>query len=241
MLNQKGLEPLISGMLYTIISVSVVGVVLSTGIPYMKNLEDISTVNKARSTMGALDQEILRIASSGKGSSSTINLSLRGINFSVSSKGSIIKAEKETLASIIKKRYRTDFGNFFLCSNCTTNAYKAVTGNGSVLVLENSHIRLEVARYDLNTANVSMAELVKSVRFIDGNNTFNGTFNFYADSYSSLVNTVSDRIVNEGYSLGEGEIIVYVSSAYYNYNLHFNLQSGSDWFSVYITDMNYSA
>ncbi len=236
--KERGVSPLISGILYTAISISAVGIVLDVGVPYMKNLEDISAINKAKVVMGQLDQEILRIAASGTGSSTQVNLAIQGTNFVVSSNGSIVKMEKNTKAQIIKKRFRKNFGNFFLCSNCTTNAYKATTDQGSVLVLENSHIKLQVARLDANTINTPLTDLVKRVAFKDANKNFLGTYNFYPDSYSSTLNTVSTRIVEEGYSLGEGEIITYVSSPYYTYNLHFNLQSDADWFSVFVTDMN---
>lgn len=239
MFGEKGIAPLVSGILYTVISISAVGLVLTIGVPYLKSLEDVSAINKARSTMAALDQEILRIASSGQGSSSTINLALKGMDLSISSKNGIIKVDKDTKANIIKRRFRKDFGNFFLCSNCRVSAYKASTARGEALILENEHIRLEVSRHDSNTPNILLSGIVKEVRFIDSNEAFDGNFNFYPDAFSVQASTVSTRLVREGAMLGEGEIIAYVGSPYYAYDLHFNLQSGADWFGVYISDMNY--
>lgn len=230
---QKGIAPLISGIIYSIIALAVTGIVLSVSVPYIENLKDTTEINKAKKTVSEIDSEIQKVASSGKGSTAVIHLNITDEQLQIDSNSDVIKVEKDTSIKIVKNRFRQNQGNIFVCNNCTVNAFAQQTSDANILVLENKRIRIEFLRVDSNTQ-IPLTNIIRKIILKDNNSQFSGTINFYLDNYSSINNNITTRLAEEGYSIGKGEVEAYISSSYYTASVRFVLESDFDFLLIKI-------
>lgn len=237
--NAKGQSPLISAIMYLLVSILVISIVLQIGVPYLNRLRAYSEMKNIEDTMIDLDKTISIVASEGEDSQRTVSISLAEDSMDVNGTSEMITVKKDTEAKIMNPRTRKSQGNYFKGVNLGVNAYEGSVDGISVLVLENQHIYFALRKLDSNTETKAQY-LVPRIRSKDTGKDMNAQLDFYVDSHAGEDINVSTAFVQSGYNQGWAEAKASVYGTGYHYNVHFRLESGSDFVRIWVSDAVWS-
>ena len=238
-MKDKAQSPLISSILYLLVSIMVVAIVLQIGVPYLNRLREFSEIKNIEESMKELDKTISIVAAEGTDSQRKISVTLSEDSMDINGISEMITVKKGTDARIMNPRSRKSQGNYFKGVNLEVDAYSGTLNDVNVLVLENEHFYLAVKKLDSNTE-MKANNLVERVRFKGAAADLNAQLDFYADTHSGEDLNISTEFVKEGYNLGWGEIKAVVFGDGYQYNVHFRLESGADFLRAWISDAVWS-
>ncbi len=239
MVNQKGQSPLISGILYTLISIVIVSIVMQVGLPYIDRLQDFGELENIESMMKEMDKSISIIASEGTDSQRTISLELSEDSLDVNGDAETIIVEKTTKAKIMNPRSRKTQGNFFKGVNVEADAYTGTLNGDAVYIMENEYIYFAIRKLDSDTP-MKAYDLVKKVTLKTTNEDLNALVDFYMDSYAGGDVNISTEFVSSGYNQGRVEVKANLTASDHNYAVHFRLESGSDFIRIWASDAQWS-
>ncbi len=237
-MEKRGVSPLISAIMYLIISIIVVGIILNTAVPFLANLNDVTSVNKSQDLMVQLNQTISDVASEGTNSARSITLSIRDSTVTVDGDKELVYLEKKTGADIIASRFRKDIDARFIASESRASAYKTVFNGRDAIVLENDRWKATLLELDKN--NLSTDQIIQEIVFKPQDKTLQASVDFYLDDLQNDSDkNVTTTIVREGYLLPRAEAIASIQGETYDYNVHFVLESGADFLRVYATGVDF--
>jgi hypothetical protein len=237
--SARGISPLVSAIMYTLISIVIVSLVLQIGVPYLNRLQELGEIKNLESMLKEMDKTISIVASEGTDSQRKISISLAMDSMDVNGASEMVTVNKETDAVGMNPRSRLSQGNYFKGVSVETDAYSGTIGDTSVLILENEHIYLAIKRLDSNTT-MKARNLVQKVRFKDSSADLNALVDFYMDSHAGEDANIATEFTKSGYNLGWGEIKASITGTGHRYNVHFRLESGSDFIRVWASDATWS-
>ncbi|MCX6802543.1 MAG: hypothetical protein NT067_05545 [Candidatus Diapherotrites archaeon] len=235
----RGVSPLISAVISMLISIVVVSIVLQIGVPYLNRLQDLGEIKNLESTLKEMDKTISIVSAEGTDSQRKISVSLAEDSMDVNGTSEMITVKKETDAQVMNPRTRQSQGNYFLGVSVEVDAYESTLNDVNVLVLENEHIYLAIKKLDSNTA-MKARNLVQKVRFKDSSADLNALVDFYMDSHAGEDANIATAFTKSGYNQGWGEIKASIYGTGHSYNVHFRLESGSDFIRVWASDAVWS-
>ena len=231
-MGQSGQTDLITGLVYILITISVVGVVLSVGLPYIDKTREISEIRENEKLMKEIDKIISTVASEGEGASRFLTVDIKNGKLDINGERDSISITTETTAEVIAKRHRISRGNFYTGSDLEVDLQSAVYLDENVWALENSRLYLAIRKFDRNTG-IKLDRLVKGITFKPTGQKYMGRVNMYLDNYTGNDANVITVAKETGLDLARGEIIAVVSATNYDANIHFVLESGNDFVKVY--------
>lgn len=233
--RETGQSPLISAILYLLVSIVVISIVLQIGIPYLNRLQDYGEIQNIETTIKEMDKTISIVASEGEDSQRKITITIAEDSMDINGLAEMITVKKETEARVMNPRSRKSQGNYFKGVNVEVDAYSSTLDDVNVLVLENEHIYFAVRKLDSNTE-MKASDLVKKVRFKDTPADLNAQLDFYMDSYAGEDVNITTEFVKKGYNLGYGEIKAKIYGSSHQYHVHFRLESGADFVRIWASD-----
>lgn len=235
----KGQSPLISGILYLLVSIVVVAIVLQIGIPYLNRLQEYGEIKNIEETLKSMDETISVVAAEGTDSQRKITVTLSRDSMDINGLSEMITVKKDTEAKIMNPRTRKSQGNYFKGVNLEVDAYSGTLNDVNVLIMENQHIYFAVKKLDSNTE-IKANSLVQKLQFKDQGADMNAQVNFFVDSHSGEDLNISTAFEQSGYNQGWAEIKAAVYGNGYHYNVHFRLESGTDFVRIWISDLEWS-
>ncbi|MEM0360548.1 MAG: hypothetical protein QXK06_04405 [Candidatus Diapherotrites archaeon] len=235
----KGVSPLISAIIYTLVSIVIVSIVLQVGIPYLNRMQDYGEIKNLESMLKEMDKTISIVAAEGKDSQRRISINLAKESMDINGDSEMIIVNKQTSAQVMNPRSRKSQGNYFQGVNVEVDAYVGTIEDTNVLVLENEHIYLAIKKLDSNTT-MKAYNLVQKIRFKDVPADLNAKVDFYMDSHAGEDVNIATEFIKSGYNLGWGEIKASIVGEGHRYNVHFRLESGADFVRVWASDATWS-
>lgn len=232
-MGQSGQTDLITGLVYVLITVSVVGLVLNVGVPYVDKTKEISRIKENEKLMKEIDKIIATVASEGEGASRFLTVDIKEGVLDINGETETISISTKTSAEIMAKRYRTDRGNFFTGSELTVSLTSGTLGGESVWFLENKRIKTAIRKYDKNSV-ISLDKIIKRITFKPDNRAYKGRVDFYIDNFKNIDSNVITLAKKQGYNLPRGEIVAVVSNPKYDANIHIALEAGNDFLKFFV-------
>lgn len=104
----------VSAVLYIGISIAVLVLVLSAGVPLLNKIRDENTVTQTRDVMIALDSTIRTVVGEGAGSQRIFAMELNRGQFNIDSSNDVIIWEMETEAEVVEIGATINIGNLQL-------------------------------------------------------------------------------------------------------------------------------
>ena len=234
----------ISAVLYVLIVVSAMVIVLEVGIPVITNLKDRIALDNARNSMSALQSYITEISSEGPGSQRVVTLNVK--SGKVYARNNKLIWQIETSSKIMEPRSRIDFGNLI---------FTALAGNSSVTaqesddycyyILDNGIIRVNITEfggqqktYENCSTNINTNQLINSITFIDEGKTFDDQISLaLLNDPSSYSGTGRTELLEEGSYLSSATVLAYVNSTNYYYVIEITLDSGADFLTISLREL----
>lgn len=220
----------ISAALYLVISVVVVTIVLSAGLPMLDNIRDKNAFEDAKKSLLVLDQHITEVANEGPGSQRVVPLEIKKGTLSLDTDG--ISWSMKTKADIIDPRSKIRTGNLIISSNVDVDANETNT----TCVLENGKVRVTFlkAGNSSNHTAIDTSDLIQEFRDLTGGAVADGNFTFLI---SNQVNsnlgtgyTVCNRV---GTDLDYASVTLFMyntsSTPSFDYEIEFILDSEGDF------------
>jgi len=235
----KGQSPLISAIIYLLVSIVVVSIVLQVGVPYLNTLRAFGEIKNIEESMIDLDKTISIVASEGSDSRRRISVTLAEDSMDINGISEMITVKKNTDAKIMNPRSRKTQGNYFKGVSLEVDAYESTLNDQNVLVLENEHIYFAIKDLDPNTE-MKANNLVELMRYKGSNADMNAQLDFYVDTHSGADVNISTEFTQSGYNLGWGNAKAAVYGDGYQYNVNFRLESGADFLRIWISDVVWS-
>ncbi|MBI4177559.1 MAG: hypothetical protein HY516_04290 [Candidatus Aenigmarchaeota archaeon] len=236
--NRKGISPLIAGVIYTGLTVAVVTLVITLGLPQLDRITESTLYLNVREGMTNLDDAIQKVASEGRGSVRIVPLEIRNGDFTVDGANDVVKYEIETTSEIVSPRTAVQFGNLVIGSNADVNASE----NATHYTLQNSRLQVTLRKFGSPSSQTSVntTELVQEIKVLSTNKTLplaaNGTimqFVVNGDAASSS-GTGFTTLHEAGTVLSQGNVSVYVNAASGPYTMDLILESEADYLTVLV-------
>jgi len=244
-MGQHGQTPIISAVLYTLISLIVLSIVLNTANPVLEELQEVGEIRKSQELMKNLDEIISVVATEGEGSSRDLSITISGEELEVDMDADSLSISTYTTAKMVSPRYKKKEGNYFMGAHSDMDAFNASWGDVNIRLMRNDRIYFAVKKLDSNTE-MKLKDLVIKMRALDSNKDLNAQMDFYVDdTQNDDVNIYTAFGPNRsGYNIGRGEIIAYVhrqvgGTMEYNFQLHFWLETGMDFVRIYIDNASW--
>ncbi len=237
--GKRGQSPIISAILYMLVSIIVVSIVLQIGVPYLNRLRAYSEIKNLEETMIDLDETISIVATEGEDSQRKVSISLSEDSMDVNGESEMIFVKKETTARVMNPRSRKSQGNYFKGVSLDTDCYSGTVNDLNVLIMENQHIYFAIRKLDSNTE-MKTRGVVELMRFKGENADLNARVDFFADSHAGANVNISTDFVKSGYNEGWCEAKASVFGDGYQYEVHFRLESGADFVRAWVSDAVWS-
>jgi len=228
----------ISAALYVVITVVVITLVLSAGLPILNNMQDKNAFEDSKKSLLVLDEHISDIANEGPGSQRIIPIEIKKGKITLTENG--LTWSMKTKADIIDPRTKIQTGNLIVSSNIDVKAYL----ENNSCVFENSKIRvkfLSIGSSD-NMTNIDTSWAIIEFMDLKTENVVDGNFSF-------LINGIVDSNVGQGYTVCErlGDNLDYASYVLYMnqtnstpsfyYELEFTLDSEGDFIKTKVNNI----
>lgn len=234
----KGLSEVATLSLYAGITVSAVGIVLTTAVPALEDQRDASQIRNAQDFMRSLDSSAQEVVSEGRGSTRTLDLSFSQGSIEFSAENDTVTYGLQTDAEVVSPQTSVRRGNVVLANNARVDVRLATCEGVQSYVLENEHIKacIRDVGSESNQQDINTSDLLVKYRFKDQNRDLNGNL-------SVLVNSNSRTSSGTGFTsvpyeelprsnVGTGQVAATVQSPVITYDVVFQLPTGADFLKV---------
>ncbi len=224
-IGEKG-EIWVSAVIYVLVGVIVLTIVIQAGIPLIKKLQERNSVNQARNTFTALDQQIQEIAKEGQGSQRVVPLDVS--EGTVKVEDSKLRWKIETSSKIIEPKTRIELGNLIIASDVDVSA---VEHPGSYII-QNSRVLVNFTKFGSQSSQVTVntSSLINYLTFKDTGASTAGTFTFFINQNPSTTSgTGYNELLQSGTGLASATLRTHVNSTIYDYDLLLSLDSKADF------------
>jgi len=234
----------VSAVLYIIIILTAMVIILEVGVPIINSFRDRIALENARNSMSSLESYISEVSSEGPGSQRVIPLNVK--------KGKIFAQDNkliwqlETESKIMEPRSRIDFGNLVFIampSNSTVSAYESedycyyILDNGIIManitVFGNKEKNYENCSTSINTSQIikSLTSLVEGASISD-----NIKISLLNDE-ETTTGTGYTELKTEGTYLSYSSVLVYINTTQYYYSFEIKLESGADFLTLNLREI----
>lgn len=234
----KGISQIATAALYIGITIAAISAALTVGVPALENMQEASSIRKARTFMQDLDSAVQEVVSEGEGSTRTLQVNFdRGRLYFENETDSIVY-ELQTDAQVISPQSSQRFGNVILSSNADVTVENETIGGVDCYMMRNEHIEACIKNIGSsdNYQPINTSELLVTYNFTDPNpdKRFGGNM-------SVKLNGVDSTSYGDGFTqperfgtfLGSGKVKATVTSDYgYTYDVIFALPTGSDFLKI---------
>ena len=228
----------ISAVLYILIISTAIILILKVGVPLIDKMKDKSSFSKAKETMLALDKTIQEVALEGEGSQRIIPLNID--NGKIIIANNEIVWEMKTKSDIMDSHTSLNYGDLKVTSNANVKTWETNSSYYMQTTIDDDIFRVKITKIGNKTdyASINTSSVIDEI-FYDGNNV-NNTFAFSVngDSTSETGNgytymTPSGNNTN----LGSAKVIAHINSSSFEYDIHFTLESYSDFLIIELKDV----
>ncbi|MFB6199781.1 MAG: hypothetical protein ABEJ83_02795 [Candidatus Nanohaloarchaea archaeon] len=235
----KGASQIATMALYIGITVAAISGAVTVGAPALENMQEASSIKKAREFMQTLDTKIQEVASEGKGSTRTISASFdRGRLYFQNATDSAIYALR-TDANVISPQTSKRFGNVILSSNANVKVNKTTVNGKDCYMMENEHIKacIKAVGNQSNPQPINTSELLVKYTFKNpngANKDLNGNISVMLNGKpSTSYGTGFTYPEKTGEFIGTGRVTATITSDYgFKYDVIIALPTGADFLKV---------
>ncbi len=244
--TKKGISPLLSGVIFTAIIITTTSIIMGGIIPSLNDVRDTVVIDSAQESMNYLNQYIELVAQESERSQRVVPLSFSKGTFTIdsanTSEGDYGKFyfEIETDSLAVSPRASKKIGDITFSSN--TNVSASV--NTTEFILENEHLKISINRSGNSTDPVAIntSKLLKNIYLKDNSKTlFSGVSDHLRLSITGIPEIVTGYVDAKklGEYLGAAEIIAYLNYSTIEYEIHFILESGTDYVKIRVISPQY--
>ncbi|MEA3229988.1 MAG: hypothetical protein U9P44_03660 [archaeon] len=244
-IEKKGISPLLAGVIFTAIIITTTSLVMSGIIPSLNNIRDTVVVDSAQKSMNYLNEYIEIVAQEGEYSQRVLPFSIRKGTISIVSANTTrgdtgrIFFEIDTKSLAVSPRTSKKIGDLTFSSNTNASAY----ANATDITMENEHLKIYIkkAGNSSDPVSIDISDLLKNIYFKDDSKLlFEGTDSF-SIQLQGLPQTATGyvELKDSGSELGKAEAVAYMTSSSTDYEIHFILESGTDYLKVKVTSSQY--
>lgn len=224
-------------VIFLAIVVTMVFLVYTMASPMIYSMQAASVFEQTKSFMLDLDDAIQDVASQGKGSRTTLSVTMGAGTLVLDEELDTLKWTLETDSMIVSPRSMQQIGNLIVGANLDVRAYE--NQSLDAYVLENQHLIVnlkdigsESSYQTYNTSDILMGVYNKDLdTWMDLERLEISIDN----SPDSMNGTGYTEIVLEGNTLPRGQVKAHISTPYVflnNYSITFTLESGADFLTI---------
>ncbi len=224
-------------VIFLAIIVTMVFLVYSMAAPVIYSMQAASVFEQTKSFMMELDEAIQDVASQGKGSRTTLSVTMGAGELVLDEELDTLKWKLETDSMIVSPRSMQRIGNLAVGSNLDVRAYE--NQSLGAYVLENQHlvVRLKSIGNESSHQTYNTSELLLGVYSKDMEKWMDlERLEISIDnSPDSMNGTGYTELVDEGNALSRGQVKAHMSTDYLfldNYTVTFTLESGADFLII---------
>mgnify|MGYP006277896489 FL=1 len=209
--SKKNGQVWVSAILYLLISLVVVFLVLQSGLPLLKNMNDRSYFEKTKSNFVEIDKVIQQVVSEGEGSQRTIPLEIR--KGKIDLEDNFLHWGFETEAEILGHKATVTEGNLVTTADNDVSCKEYE----NYFIVENTYLLVILKRKgdENNQVQLNSSRLINSIKWKKTNSTVESGFVF-------LINNDPESGLGQGYTK-----MVECKSGGAHYKAYFNNVSSS--------------
>ncbi len=224
-------------VIFLAVIVTLVFLVYSMSAPVIYSMQAASIFEQTKSFMLELDDAIQSVASQGKGSRTSLYVTMGAGTLEMDDELDSIKWALETDSMVVSPRSMQQIGHLTIGSNLDVRAYENTTLG--LFVLENQHLKVHFSKI----GNESSHQVYNTSDILTG--IYNKDLDEWMDlerlevsidsNPDSMNGTGYTEIVVEGDTLPRGQVKAHMSTSYSflnNYSVTFTLESGSDFLII---------
>ncbi len=245
-MNKKGVSPLVGGVLFTAMIIATTSIILSGVIPSLDEMHETVVIDSMQESMNYLNQYIELVAHEGERSQRVIPFSVKegavyiaSGNASQANRSGSIYFEYETTSQAISPRTSRSIGDLVFSSNTEMNASK----NDTYIKMENEHLEVLINRTGEkdNPVTIDTEQLLDNIYQKD----LDKHLFMDDDKLSLLIKGLPKEaegyvdIIGEGEDLAKSEAVAYLNHSSIEYEIHFILESGTDYLKVRVISPRY--
>jgi len=224
-------------VIFLAIIVTLVFLVYTMAAPVVYTMQASSVFEQTKSFMLRLDEAIQDVASQGKGSRTSLSVTMGAGELTLDEGTDTLRWTMETDSMIVSPRSMQQIGNLVAGSNLDVRAYE--NQSLGAFVLENQHLKLllkdvgsESSHQVYSTGDLLMGVYNKDLdRWMD----FERLDISIDNSPDSMNGTGYTELVVTGNALPRGQVRAHMSTDYIflnNYSVTFTLESGADFLII---------
>ena len=243
---RKGISPLISGVIFTAIMITTISIIMGGIIPSLNEVRDTVVLDSTQESMNYLNQYIELVAQESERSQRVVPFSIEKGTFIMDSANTSendygkLFFELETESQAVSPRSSKKIGDITFSSN--TNASAII--NTTEFILENEHLKVYINLSGNSTDSVAIdtSKLLKNIYFKDDSKTL---FSEISDKMSFSITGVPEIVTGYvdakklGSDLGAAEVVAYLNYLEIEYEIHFILESGTDYLKIRVISPQY--
>lgn len=230
----KGLAPVIAAVLYIGIALGGITIVVTTGLPALQEMKDVSSIEQAQDAFSKLNSYVKEVASEGEGSTRVIS------PFKI--QGGDLKLEKssitwniETNKGILDPRTRIKDGNVILSSEADTSVSKTRINGQDYYIMENSILKVwlkNIGSKD-NQKSINTTNLIYKIKNKKEDVEQNVTL-LLDEDISKSTGTGYTTVKNTGDNLARGKYTAYIYNSYkgIDFKIELVLETGADFLTI---------
>jgi len=223
---------LISAIVFLAITISIIGLIYTTGVPIINSMQEAAAVEGMKSSFVELDKIIQRVASEGNGSRRVVDMEIDVGRIAVDSSEDSVVWGLETENSIISARSSQNLGNLVFGSNLETSVTESSYSGSDVYMIENEHLTVYVK--DIGSPSYSTDDIIMGIYLKDSSewaplDYISISLDGEASSNTGTGYTIPRLIgPNQPY----GEVKAYMYSSYADYIITITLETGADFITI---------
>jgi len=237
---EKGISPIISVVLLTLVSISAIYLVLYIAKPIIDRVYETAAVNEANQNLKIFDNLIREVASEGTGSYRTIWLKVSDGSYSVNNVSESFEYEHEVHRDVVQPGTYIKQDNIFTIGATVGGAL--ADQNSTHLILENDVLKVFLQRVgnEINFTNINTSQNIKAIQLkptgleicpLDSSIQIGSDINSkWGTGYSKLVK--KDR------NLPRAEALFHISSSSgIVYDILYTLPGGADFLIINVKNV----
>jgi len=231
---RKGLNPLITSVLYIGIVMAGIIIVTTVGIPALEKMKDVSAIDQVRGSFSNLDRIVREVAGEAEGSTRTVPLDIRRGELHI--KDGQIYWTLETGASPVDPRSRFVTGNLVVGSDLEVKVGTEEVNGGYFYTLENDILKFYIKKIGTPSdhQSINASQLIYRIdNKAEGFNLTDYPVEIYLDNNSTKNVGTGFTNATTGTNLEKGVVDAYFYDVNgLNFKIEFILWSGSDFLVV---------
>lgn len=232
--SRIGQSALLSYALYIGIGFSAIYIVVSTGGPYIQNMQDTAAIQQHMQDIQNLEEAVQTVAQRGTGTQVTTSIHLDRGELIIENESIVYRLE--TGSSIITAGTTRQLNDIRLSSNAQTSLTLTTYNGTECYRLANQHVEACIKKYGTNTS-FQQASLEDTILYLENtrvNQTLHPDLSLTIDSNTTIdTGRISTRPIQTGQHLGTGQLAILIKPTNKpTYTLRIKLRSGSDFLQV---------